>query len=117
MANVTTNKVLAKAVTYADTSSTSLGFLPANAYIDYINVNVDQGFDEAIIDIGDGTTANKYANDVDVETSDTAATVTLTNCGAVESTENPTEIKYIVVPTSTTLTEGSCTITVGYVQL
>ncbi len=115
MSNTINTGTVAYNITYTDTTSVTMGYLPPNSSIKNIRVNVGTGFDEAVVDIGDATTANQYANDVDVESTG-SATVTMTNIGAVVSATNSSAVTAIVVPTSTTLTEGSCWVYVDWVQ-
>ena len=75
-------------ITFATTTSTSMGFLPPNAYITDIKVLVTTAFNAGgtdVVDIGDETTATKYADDVDVSSTG-SATVTST---AIPDIERP----------------------------
>nr|BDD44687.1 hypothetical protein 17 [Legionellales bacterium] len=98
-----------------DTSSTTIGYLPANAYITDIKVLVTTAFDAGVvIDIGDSSTANLFSNDVD-PTSTGAATVTLTaQAGVVQSTTDQTAVTFIVVAGGSTLQAGAAKIVVEY---
>jgi hypothetical protein len=98
-----------------DTSSTTIGYLPPNAYVTNIKVLVTTAFDAGVvIDIGDGSTANLFANDVD-PTSTGAASVTLTaQAGVVQDTADQTKVTFIVVAGGSTLQAGAAKIVVEY---
>lgn len=107
---------MTKTIASTDTSSFNIGWLPPNNYITDIKVLVTTAFDSGVVlDIGDASTAAKYANDVDV-TSQGVATVSAVGgtWGAVESTTDQTEIKGIVVAGGSTLTAGAAKIVVEY---
>lgn len=99
-------------VTYTDTTEKTLFELPEGAVILDIIVDVVTAFDDGtsnVLDIGDGTTANHYVNDLDV--SATGQTVTgWSNLGAV--TNLPVTATY--VSGGGTETAGEATVTVLY---
>jgi len=106
---------LQKSITFANTTSFSIGYLPPNAYITDIKVLVTTAFDDGVLDVGDATTANKYTNDVDI-TSQGVATVTAAGgtWGTVQSIADQTEVKGIVVAAGTTLVGGAAKVVVEY---
>ena len=117
--SISNSGAISKIITFANTTSLSLGFLPPNSIITGIKVLVGTAFNAGgadVIDVGDDTTANKFANDVNVASTG-SATVTLDNVGAVESSTASTEIKAIYVPAGSTPTAGSGYIVVEYEQL
>lgn len=102
-------------VASTDTSSTTIGYLPPNAYVTNIKCLVTTAFDSGVvIDVGTSTTANLFANDID-PTSTGAATVTLTaQAGVVQSTSDQTGVTFIVVAGGSTLQAGACKLVVEY---
>jgi len=111
--------VLSKAIAYTDTTAITVGYLPANAHIIDIIVTVGTAFNAGgndYIDVGDASTANKYADNVNVASTGKAS-VTVANVGAVQSTTAPTQIKAVYVPSATAPSAGSGYVSVLYVQL
>ena len=107
-------KYIQKSITYSDTSSFHIGYLPPNAYITDIKCLVTTSFEGGVVDIGDGTTANKYANDIDVDGTGAVSVTSTAYWGAVASTNDQTEIKGIVVAASTGLSQGAAKVVVEY---
>jgi hypothetical protein len=111
--------VLSKNVTYTDTTAVTVGYLPPNSHIIDIICTVGTAFNAGgndYIDVGDSSTANKYANDINVASTGKAS-VTVANVGAVQSSTGSTEIKAVYVPSGTSPTAGSGYVNVLYVQL
>ena len=106
-----------RAITYTDTTAVTIGYLPPNAYITDIQVLVTTAFTAGgndYLDIGDATTADKYANDV-VLSSTGAPTVTATAYwGVVASANNQTAIKAVYVPAGSTPGAGAAKVVVNY---
>jgi len=70
-------RVSRASVTYEDTTATELFDLPANAILVALYVDVQTAFNDgtaAVLDIGNGTTANAYINDLDVSSTGQTAT-------------------------------------------
>lgn len=108
-----------KQIGFGDTTATLLGQLPPNAYISEIRVLVTQNFDAGstdVIDIGTSSSANRYANDIDVSSTGVATVTHTAFVGAVESVSDPTEIYAIYVPSGSAVTQGQCKviISIGY---
>ena len=107
-------KCLQKAITYANTTSFHIGYLPPGAYVTKVRVLIPTTFTDGVLDVGDDTTAALFANDIDLDTTG-EATVTSTNqWGAVQSTTDQTEVKGIVVATGTGLSQGAAKVVVEY---
>lgn len=107
-----------KNFTYATTTSTKVGSIPANAVIVNISVLVNTAFDSApdFLSIGDSSTADKYTNDVNIA-SVGAATVTRKAASfGVLSSANSTDIYAIVVPGGSSPTAGDLDVVIEYVQ-
>ncbi len=107
-------KYLQKVVAYGDTSSFHIGYLPPNAYITDIKCLVTTSFEGGVLDVGDDTTANKYANDIDVDGTGSKTVTSTAFWGAVNSTADQTEIKGIIVAASTGLSQGAAKVVVEY---
>lgn len=110
---------LTKAVLYTDTTAVTVGYLPANSHIIDIKVAVATAFDAGgadYIDIGDSSTANKFADNVNVASTGQAS-VTQAYVGSVLSTTAPTEIQAVYVPAGSTPTAGASYVTIVYAQL
>jgi len=111
--------VLSKAISYTDTTAITVGYLPANSHIIDIIVTVGTAFNAGgndYIDIGDASTANKYANDVNVASTGKAS-VTVANVGAIQDANKPTTIKAVYVPSGTSPSAGAGYVNIIYVQL
>ena len=105
----------------ADGTTTTVATVPANSKIFQIAVDVTTAFDAAttnLFDIGDGTTANKYADNLDVSsqarvlaTSDVSQIGNLIDVGA-------SDVNIVVTynQSGTAATAGAATVTVLYVQ-
>jgi hypothetical protein len=108
---------LQKKITYADTSAKTIGQLPANAYIVDIVVenpvayNVGSG---DFLDIGDGTTVAKFADNIVMDGTGKRTVTSTAYWGSVLSTTEPTSIVATYVPTGTAPTAGESMITVMY---
>lgn len=115
MARIKGIECLQYSFTYTDTTSFEIGWLPPNAYIVDIRVLVTTDFTDGVLDIGDASTAAKYANDVSLNGVG-VKTVTAVGAtwGAVESTTNQTQIKGVVVATGTGLAAGAGKVIVEY---
>jgi hypothetical protein len=100
--------------TYSDTTSFTIGWLPPGAYITDIKVLKTTSFEDGVLDVGDGTTANKYADDVALNGTGAASVTSTAYWGAVASTADQTEIKGIVVATGTGLSQGAAKVVVEY---
>jgi len=105
---------LQAAFTYASTSSFEIGYLPPNAYITDITVLVSTDFTAGIIDIGDSATANKYVNDASLNVAGKATVASTTAWGVVQSTNDQTLVKGIVVIAGTGITAGAARVIVSY---
>ena len=116
MADRTTFQNLIAPIAYTDTTAITVGYLPANALITNVYVLIGTDFEAGVIDVGNATTANQYANDI-AATSVGRIAGTCTNVGAVESTTDPTQITAIYVPGSTSPAQGSGYVVVEYAQL
>ena len=110
---------ISKNIVYTDTTAITVGNVPPNSIIVDIKVTVGTAFDAGgadYIDIGDSTTAAKFADNVDVSSTG-QATVTQLNNGAVLSSTASTPIKAVYIPASTAATAGSGYVTIVYDQL
>lgn len=110
---------IAKNLTYASTSNTFVGNIPANSILTQIRVLVGTAFNSGgadIIEVGISTDIDKYADNVDVSATGSAS-VTLLNVGAVISTTSPTAIYAKYTPANTSPTAGSAYVVVEYAQL
>jgi hypothetical protein len=110
---------ISKIITYTDTTAITVGNVPPNSIIVDIKVTVGTAFDAGgadYIDIGDSSTAAKFADNVNVASTG-QATVTQLNNGAVLSAVASTPIKAIYVPAATSPTAGSGYVTIVYDQL
>ena len=109
--------VARETVTFADTTSVSLGFLPANATVIGARVLVTTAFDSSgtdLIDIGVNGTANNIADDVDVSSTGSASVTLGAAAGAVQSSSDPTEITAIFAQSVADATAGSAEVIVEY---
>lgn len=105
----------------ADGTETVVATLPANSQIFQIAVDVTTAFDAAttnLFDIGDGTTANKYADNLDVSsqarvlaTSDVSQIGNLIDIGTSD-----VDITVTYNQSGTAATAGAATVTVLYLQ-
>jgi len=110
---------LQKYITYATASSsgTTIGYLPANAYIVDIHVANPTAFNVGsadYLDIGDGTTANKFADNIVMDGTGDRTVTSTAYWGDVLSTSEPTQIVATYTPTGTAPTAGESMITVLY---
>ena len=104
-----------KSVTYANTTSFLIGYLPPNAYIVDIPVLQTTDFTDGVLDIGTSASAARYVNDQSLNASAGKQTVTSTAYwGVVESTTEPTGVYGIVVATGTGLSAGALKVVVSY---
>jgi len=102
------------AFTFASTTSFHIGWLPPNAYVTDVKVLLPTTFSDGVLDVGDASTAALLADDVDLNGTG-ARTVTSTSAwGDVQSTTDQTEIKGIVVFTSTAPAAGAGKVVVEY---
>ena len=104
-------------IAYTDTTAVSVGFLPPNAYITDIKVLVTTDFTDGVLDVGDSTTANKYADDVSLNGTGSKTVTSTSSWGAVASTADQTEIKAVVVATGTGLAAGAAKLVVEYAYI
>ena len=105
----------------ADGTTTTVATVPANSQIFQISVDVTTPFDAGTtntVDLGDGTTANKYADALDVSsaarvlaTSDVSQIPNLIDIGTSDVTVVATYNQ-----TGTAATAGAATVTVLYLQ-
>jgi len=114
MARIKGIEALQYSFTFADTTSFTIGYLPPNAYITDIKVLVPTSFEDGVLDVGDGTTANKYADDVSLNTTGPATVTANAQYGLVQDANDQTEIKGIVVATGTGLSVGAAKVVVEY---
>jgi hypothetical protein len=114
MARIKGVEALQYSFTYTDTTSFSIGWLPPNAYITDVKVLRTTSFEDGVLDVGDATTANKYADDVALNGTGAASVTSTSSWGAVASTTDQTEIKGIVVATGTGLSVGAAKVVVEY---
>lgn len=109
-------KYISKAIAYTNTTAFEVGQLPAGASIVRISVAVDTAFDAGttnVVDVGISSDTDKFANDIDVSSAGiVAGTVAAT---AVQSTNDPTIITAIYVPSGTAATAGAGQVIVEYV--
>ena len=104
-------------VAYTDTSSVSLGYLPAKAIGIRVSVFIGTAFDAGttnVIDVGVAGTANNLANDVDVSSTGVGSVTLGAAAGVVQSTSDPQEITAIFVPSGSAATAGSAEVLVEY---
>jgi len=104
-----------------DGSTTVVATVPANSQIYQIAVDVTTAFDAATtntFDLGDGTTANKYADALDVSsaarvlaTSDVSQIGNLIDIGTSD-----VDVTVTYNQTGTAATAGAATVTVLYIQ-
>ena len=114
MANQTVHNI-SYTVAYTDTTSFLIGYLPPNAYITDITCLITTDFTDGVLDVGDATTANLYADDIALNGTGKQTVTSTSSWGAVASTTDQTEIKGIVVATGTGLAAGSAKVIVEYV--
>ena len=105
----------------ADGTTTTVATVPANSQIFQISVDVTTPFDAGTtntVDLGDGTTANKYADALDVSsaarvlaTSDVSQIPNLIDIGTSDVTVVATYNQ-----TGTAASAGAATVTVLYLQ-
>jgi len=110
-------KYIQKAITFASTTSTSLGFLPPNAYVKNVQVIVPTAFNAGgtdLVDVGLGGTANNLADNVDVSATGNASVTSTATWGAVQSQTDQTEMTCIYVPAGATPTAGAARVVVEY---
>ena len=114
MARIKGIEALQYSFTYTDTTSFSIGYLPPGAYITDIKVLVTTDFTDGVLDVGDSSTANKYADDVSLNGTGSKTVTSNAEWGNVQSTSDQTEIKGIVVATGTGLSAGAAKVVVEY---
>lgn len=114
MARLKGIEALTKSFTYTDTTSFEIGWLPPNAYITDIKVLKTTSFEDGVLDIGDASTANKFADDVALNGTGPATVTANAQRGVVQSTTDQTQVKGIVVATGTGLSQGAGKIVVEY---
>jgi len=101
-------------LTYTDTTAKNLFTLPAGAQIVDFKIHVKTAFDAGssnVVDLGDGTTANRFVNDAALGTP--GLTLVAPADDAVLSAA--TVIRGVYVPGGTPATAGVGTITVDYI--
>lgn len=104
-----------RTVVYTDTTSFLVGYLPPNAYITDVTLLITTDFTDGVLDVGDISTANKYADDISLNGTGKATVTSTSSWGAVASTTDQTGIYGIVVATGTGLSAGSAKLVVEYV--
>jgi hypothetical protein len=114
MAIVSGIRYIQKVVSYTDTTSFLIGYLPANAYITDIKVMVTTDFTDGVLDVGDASTAAAFADDVSLNGTGSKTVTSTAQWGAVQSTSEQTQVKGIVVATGTGLAAGSAKVVVEY---
>lgn len=101
----------------SDTTATLAGSVPPNSYILRIYAIVDTAFETGdVVDVGDGTTANKYADDIALSSVGNIAGTLEDDAIGVLDADNSTEIYLTVVNNATASTDGSGTLVVEYAQ-
>lgn len=105
---------LQKAIAYTDTTSFHIGWLPPNAYVTDIKVLVTTDFTDGVLDVGDASTANLFANDVSLNGTGSKTVTSTSEWGNAQSTTDQTEVKGIVVATGTGLAAGAAKVVVEY---
>lgn len=104
-------------ILFSNVASTGLGFLPPNAYVTSVEVLVPVAFDAGttnVIDVGLGSTADNLADGVDVSSTGAPSVTATAQWGAIQSTQNPTAINAIYIPTGTAATAGNAKVVVNY---
>jgi hypothetical protein len=105
---------LQQAFTFANTTSFHIGWLPPNAYITDVKVLVPTDFTDGVLDVGDTTTAAAFADDVSLNGTGSKTVTSTAQWGSVQSTTDQTEVKGIVVFTSTAPGVGAGKVVVEY---
>lgn len=103
------------AFTNASTTSFHVGWLPPGACVTKVQVFVTTDFTDGVLDVGDATTANLFANDVSLNGTGEKSVTSTAQWGAVQSTTDQTEVTAIVVFTSTAPAAGAGRVVVSYV--
>ena len=101
-------------ITFASTSSFHIGWLPPQAYITNVQVFVTTDFSDGVLDVGDADTAALFADDVSLHATGEKSVTSTAQWGAVQSTTDQTEVKGIVVFTSTAPAAGAARVVVSY---
>ena len=104
-------------IAYTDTTAVTVGYLPPNAYITDIKVLVTTDFTDGVLDVGDSSTANAFADDVSLNGTGSKTVTSTAQWGAVQSTADQTEVKAVVVATGTGLSSGSAKLVVEYAYI
>ena len=105
---------LQKVISYTNTSSFLIGYLPPNAYITAIKVLVTTDFTDGVLDVGTTASANAFADDVSLNGTGSKTVTSTAQWGAIQSTSEQTAVKGIVVITGTALAAGSAKVVVEF---
>jgi hypothetical protein len=114
MARIKGIEALQFSFTFANTSSFEIGWLPPNAYVTDIKVLVTTDFTDGVLDVGDASTANLFANDVSLNGTGSKTVTSTAQWGNAQSTSNQTQVTGIVVATGTGLAAGAAKVVVEY---
>lgn len=106
---------LEKTISYTDTTSVDVGFLPPNAYVTDVTVLITPDFTDGVLDVGKTGTAAYFANDVALNGTGKQTVTSTTGWGAIQSTSDQTQVTAIVVATGTGLAAGTAKLVVSYV--
>ena len=99
----------------ADTTSVSVGLLPANAFITDIKCIVTTAYSAGeTIDVGTSATQAKFASNIDVDALGSASVTLATTGVGVQSTSDQTEIYATVDGVASGSDVGACQIVVEY---
>lgn len=104
-------------LTFESTSTVTLGYLPANAFVTSVKVLVPTAGNAGgtdVIDVGLGGDADALANDVDVASTGAPSVTATANWGAVQSDSDVTPITAIYIPAATAPTAGVFKVVVEY---
>jgi hypothetical protein len=105
---------LQQSFTFASTTSFHIGWLPPQAYVTDVKVYVTTDFSDGVLDVGDASTANLFADDVSLNGTGSKTVTSTAQWGNVQSTTDQTEVKGIVVFTSTAPAAGAGRVVVEY---
>ena len=107
-------EALQASFTFSSTTSFLIGYLPPNAYITRIRVLVTTDFTDGVLDVGDDSTANLFADDVTLNGTGSQTVTSTAQWGNVQSTADQTQVNGIVVATATGLAAGAAKVVVEY---
>jgi hypothetical protein len=114
MSNTSGIKYLEVALSTSSTTSTHVGWLPPQAYVTNVQLFVTTDFTDGVVDVGDASTANLFANDISLNGTGEKTVTSTAQWGAVQSTTDQTEVTAIVVFTSTAPSAGAARLVVSF---